>query len=172
DGTATLVLIGNNGQLITIGPLNIGPLNQSGDFDIDFLGNAFITFNNQLFIPNLVTGQGTLVGAFPAGVQVDGIAIAPPVLLPGVPFIVTGPGAGPQPDVRAFGVNGSLAYFNSPFGANFQNGIPVAPCDINFDGLPDLVVGSGGGDSRVKVISGLNGSTLRDFQAFPGLTSG
>ena len=158
DATGTFVLFnGNNGQLVTIGPMGIGQLVQSGDMMIDPIsGLVWVSFNNKLYILDPTTGRASLVGTFPTGTQIDGVALAPPLNAPSLPFIVTGPDAGTPLDLRIFDPVGNLRTNILPFGASFQRGVRVSTGDINGDGSFDFWFGSGGGDSRVKVVSGMN----------------
>lgn len=186
DGTATFLSIGSptdvppfsSGQLTTVGQLNIGVLNQSGDMVVNRNdpSKVFATFNNKLFSVNVATGQGTLVGTFPAGSQIDGLALAPPQNVPPVPFIVTGPNSGSSNDTEIWAVPSIFAAVErariTPFPPSFAGGDTVAVGDINGDGFPDLIIGTATTDSRVKVFNGMDGTVFRDFQAFPGFTGG
>ena len=87
--------------------------------------------------------------------------------------VVTGEGAGGS-TVRVYsGVNRTLTYSFSPFGAGVTSGVYVAGGDINRDGRADIIVGAGSG-SQVAVFSTSSGSpaTIANFNAFPGFTGG
>lgn len=84
----------------------------------------------------------------------------------GYPDLITGPGPGRGPRVMVFnGRNGArlpghigsfLAYARS-----FRGGVNVASGDVNGDGYPDLITGTGPGRGpRIKVFSGRNGARL------------
>src|SRR4051812_5149174 len=50
--------------------------------------------------------------------------------------------------------------------APFMGGVRVAAADVNGDGVADVVAGQGvGGEPRVKIISGKDGSELVNFLA-------
>ena len=74
-------------------------------------------------------------------------------------------------------LSGPLGNFRA-FGTSYTGGAYVGSDslagDVNNDGTPDLVVGTGAGfDNRVKVFSGANGDVLYDFQPFgSGVTGG
>ena len=83
--------------------------------------------------------------------------------------IVTAPGPGGEPHVRAFdgagapaGRPGFLAY-----AADFRGGVAVAAGDFDGDGRDDLVTAPGaGGAAHVKVFKGTTGELLNNFYAF------
>jgi hypothetical protein len=87
----------------------------------------------------------------------------------GVSDIVTGTGPGSLPEVRVFsGVNNALLFDYYAFSTAFPGGIYVSAGDINGDGFADVIAGAGAGSNpQVNVFSGLNGSLLRSFYAYP-----
>ena len=91
------------------------------------------------------------------------------------PALLTGPGAGGSPLVRAFNpATEAVVNESSDFDAATTFGVRVAAADFDGDGIPDKIVGTGpGGGSRVKLIRGSDGATLEDFSAFePGFNGG
>jgi hypothetical protein len=89
----------------------------------------------------------------------------------GIPDIITaqGPGGG---TVQVFDgatgkpLAGPLASF-TPFGPDYHHGLWVSAADVNGDGHADIVVGEdAGGEPRVRVFSGKDGSLRADFLAF------
>ncbi len=82
------------------------------------------------------------------------------------------------------GAGGDFGLLFTPAGGLYGAGVPftlvpgfggelhVALGDVNADGTPDRVVGTGPGDSRVRVLDGANGAVLADFIAFPGFAGG
>jgi hypothetical protein len=72
--------------------------------------------------------------------------------------IVTGPGPGGQPRVRAFNASGTNVGIDVlAFPAGFGGGVRVASCDLDGDGRDDLVLAAGpGGGPHVRALSGAN----------------
>jgi hypothetical protein len=89
-----------------------------------------------------------------------------------IPDIVTAQGPGGDGRVRVFdgitgqALAGSLGSLR-PFGPGYHGGVFVAVGDVNRDGFGDLIVSEdSGGEPRVKVFSGKDGSVIADFLAF------
>jgi predicted outer membrane repeat protein len=83
-------------------------------------------------------------------------------------LIVTGPNSGSSPAVQVFnaltlGTPTQVSY--SPITvAGFSNGARVALGDVNHDGIPDVIVGSGPGQpATVDVYNGATGALLNTF---------
>ena len=77
--------------------------------------------------------------------------------------------------VRVFdGLDQTERFRFFPYGGSFTGGVRVATGDVNGDRVPDIITGAGTGGSggHVKVFSGVDGSELRSFFAFPGFTGG
>jgi hypothetical protein len=90
----------------------------------------------------------------------------------GLADIITGPGAGGGPHVKAFdgrtgGVLQSFQAYPTFGGTPWISGARVASYDVNLDGIDDLIVSPGAGQSpKVRI---LNGATLDPiFPAPPG----
>lgn len=93
----------------------------------------------------------------------------------GVDDVITSPdeGAGLAPNVFAYNglTGGTLLNFDAYPG--FSGGVRVAAGDINGDGFADIITGAGaGGNAHVKAFSGLDGSLLHSFLAYPGFNGG
>ncbi|HEY8667175.1 MAG TPA: FG-GAP-like repeat-containing protein [Tepidisphaeraceae bacterium] len=90
------------------------------------------------------------------------------------PVIVTGTDVGATPDIRVFdGLSGATKLSFSAFDPGYLGGTRVASGDVNGDGTPDVIVGTGtGGFSNVRVFDGRTGDAvsgpLSSFLAFPG----
>src|SRR5262249_51470211 len=86
----------------------------------------------------------------------------------GVPDIITAPGPGGGPNLRAFdGQTGAMSRNFFAFDPGFTGGLFVAAGDLNSDGQADIVVGAdAGGGPRVTVFSGKDGAVLDDFFAY------
>ena len=91
--------------------------------------------------------------------------------IPDVGF-AAGPTGGPRVAVVS-GKDGSILLNRFALEESFRGGVDIAIGDLNGDGFADLVVGAGyTGGPRVVVISGKDGSTLRDFFAYEGTFRG
>jgi uncharacterized repeat protein (TIGR01451 family) len=89
--------------------------------------------------------------------------------------LVVGAGAGAGPFVRSFDAATArelTAFF--AFSPDFTGGVRVAVGDVNGDGVPDVIAGTGpGAPPEVRVFDGLSGATLRSFLPYePGFTGG
>jgi predicted outer membrane repeat protein len=83
-------------------------------------------------------------------------------------LLVTGPNSGSSPAVQVFnalklGTPTQLSYSPITVGT-FSNGARVALGDVNHDGIPDVIVGSGPGQpATVNVYNGATGALLNTF---------
>jgi len=97
---------------------------------------------------------------FPNGnfIEVTGVQIEH--LAPGV--LVTGAGLGGGPHVRVFrGPDGLELMSFFAYDVGFTGGIRVAACDLNGDGVPDIVTGvAAGGGPNVRAFDGVTGAPL------------
>lgn len=97
-----------------------------------------------------------------------------PAFLSGSTVIAAGDSGGP-PVVRLLDpASGAVQSQFLAYDAAFTGGVRVAVGDVNADGTPDLITGTGtGGGPAIKVYSGTNGSVLASFYAFdPAFTGG
>jgi hypothetical protein len=88
--------------------------------------------------------------------------------------IITGPGRGGGPQIRAFsGENGTRLASFFAFASNFTGGVRVASGDANNDGYDDLIVGAGpGGGPQVRVFSGNGLARLSGFFVYANTFTG
>jgi hypothetical protein len=97
----------------------------------------------------------------------------------GVPDIVTAAGPGGAAHVRAFDgvtlaqIPGTIGSF-LPYDPGYLGGAHVACADVDGDGTPDVITGTGvGGAPHVRVWSGATGGEIFGFFAYdPGFTGG
>lgn len=83
-------------------------------------------------------------------------------------IIVTGAGAGGGPHVKVFdAVTQEEKYNFFAYDPSYAGGVRVAVGDVDADGVPDVITGTGpGGAAHVKVFSGKDMSLLASFFAF------
>ncbi len=83
-------------------------------------------------------------------------------------------GGGDHSAVRVFDSStGSLLRDFQAFSPGFAGGVTVAGGDVNGDGAPDIIVGTGSGGGQVSVFNGVTGGILTSFFPFaPGHTAG
>lgn len=92
----------------------------------------------------------------------------------GVPDVITAPGPGGGPHIRAFnGINGALMGEFFAYDPFFFGGVHVASADVNADGFADIITGPGAGSSPlVRVFSGFNGALIDEFLAYDSQFTG
>jgi hypothetical protein len=146
-------------------------------------GNQNITSSNfSLVDVNAPAGNSTpIIGTTPVS--------PPPPPGPGVtlnsppPSIPTGPvtaaamavgtdvQTGITSTVAVYRSDGSLELTLTPFGNGYSGGARVARGDINGDGVPDIIVGSGGGiQARVRIWDGSSHQLIFDTTPFENFT--
>lgn len=75
--------------------------------------------------------------------------------------------------VAVYKSDGSLQLTITPFGNNYSGGARVARADVTGDGVPDIVVGSGGGmQARVRIWNGATNQLIFDTAPFENFTGG
>jgi hypothetical protein len=103
--------------------------------------------------------------AFAGGVYVS----AGDVNADGKAEIITGPGFGRAPQVRAFNTTGTVLADFGAFDPLFIGGVRVGSLDSNGDGRADYVVGAGPtGGPNVRVFDGFSQNVLDNFFAYDG----
>jgi hypothetical protein len=89
------------------------------------------------------------------------------------PGILSGNESGAPPDVHLQTPLGGTIYSFLAFIPGHAHGVTVAKGDLDGDGVPDIICGSGpGGAPRVRVFSGNDLSVLGDFFAFDSSLTG
>ena len=85
----------------------------------------------------------------------------------GMYAVGSGPTPGQNSQVNVYNADGTLRFTIDPF-PGFSVGVSVAVGDVNNEGAPDIIVGSGAGKSpEVNVYSGVDGSLLYSFYVGP-----
>ena len=162
------------------------PVTGLGASDVDISGSsatgnltaAVEAISKQVYrvIVSGVSGAGTVVVAIPAGAAVD--PLGNPSTEATGDNVVTIAGnqsavnrfavaASSDPAVTVYGPAGESVYSFSPFTvAESPNGVRVAMADVNGDGTPDVIVGTGPGvANEVRVFDGVSRAEL--FRATP-----
>src|SRR5260221_5467793 len=77
-------------------------------------------------------------------------------------ILAVGAVAGSAPTVTVFDASTNQVKFTlNPYDASFTGGVNVAVGDVNGDGIPDAITGTGvGGGPQVNVYSGVDGTLL------------
>ncbi len=172
DNTDNLVTVNTaTGQATAIGSLGTVTASDGG---LDFDGNGVlwgIEDTGTIFRIDPLTGAATPVATTLNGFE--SLHVIKPVP------VVTGAGAGGGPHVIArvdTDGDGSVETTTASFFADvsaFSGGVRVARCDVNADGVADIVTGAGPGGAHVRVVNGLTGAEILVFFAYdPGFTGG
>lgn len=104
----------------------------------------------------VIDAVGTGGGRFVAAGELDGVA---------GDEIIAGAGQGETPQVKIYsGAGASLATF-SAFDRAFRGGVRLATCDVDGNGVDELIAAQGPGGGRVRVLS-LAGGTVTERAAF------
>jgi hypothetical protein len=107
--------------------------------------------------------------AYPAAFRGGVFVAAGDVDADGRADIVTGPGSGGGPLVKAFnGVSGAEIRSFFAGDPSFTGGVRVAAADVNTDGHAEIIVGAGpGAPPLVKIFHGATSAELRSFLVYP-----
>ncbi|MGL6096493.1 MAG: FG-GAP-like repeat-containing protein [Fimbriiglobus sp.] len=150
---------------------------------------AGTTFNGRPLLMDPTIEVGTVVGLSAVEfAMLDDIGwdvgTTPPPGPPTVPPVTStqvgssrfavGIGPGPIGTAFVYPAAGATVMIAAPLGTSFAGGVRVATADVNGDGVPDTVLGTGPGiPTRVIVRDGSNGNTLLDVAPFePTFTGG
>ncbi len=109
-----------------------------------------------------IDGIGTGGGRFVAAGNIDGA--------PGHEMI-SGTGQGETPQVRVFTGTGGRLFEFFAFVPTFHGGVRVASCDVDGNGVDELIAAQGPGGGRVRVLS-LAGGYVAEMVAFDPFEAG
>ncbi|OWK36653.1 Flagellar hook-length control protein FliK [Fimbriiglobus ruber] len=91
----------------------------------------------------------------------------PKTALVGYPEFAVGADAGGTGTVSVYNADGSVANIATPFGASYTAGVRVAVADLNNDGSPELIAGTGPGvENQVVILDGTTHQQLASFEPF------
>ncbi|MBI4098616.1 MAG: L,D-transpeptidase [Candidatus Magasanikbacteria bacterium] len=125
-------------------------------FGVLFLPVDIVYAKHERSVPLTIFNQdGTEVRSFPVPLKNDtgGATVAlGDVVGDEQPEIIIGNGYGNEPQVRYFGMDGKELSHFSAYESDMQLGITVAACDIDGDGVAEVITGKQpGGDPEVRV---------------------
>lgn len=130
--------------------------------------------NNQRFVVVVLLNLPYTGGMTGRRLILAALATLTPMAMAFGPGILSGNETGEPPNVHLQTPLGGTIYYFLAFLTPHAFGVTVAKGDIDMDGVPDMICGSGpGGGPRVRVFSGNDLSVLADFFAFePTSTTG
>lgn len=99
--------------------------------------------------------------------------VATPMAQAAAGRILVGTDQGVFGNVKAFtsrSLSNTASFF--AYSPSFNGGVRVAAGDVNGDGAPDIITGTGAGTTHVKVFSGRDLSEVRSFLAYGSATGG
>lgn len=177
----------NNGVLTNIGA-GLGVTTANGDIGFDIKVNfkdgtssafAALTDNGdgftKLYKIDLTTGVATQVGVDSAHSLIgNGASVVTGLALVPDSFQVFGAEKNSTPTVKVL-LNGTQEFFFNAYPTSYRGGVRVTTGDVNRDGVPDIIVGTGSaGGNYVKVFNGasagLTPTLIHQFNALNPLT--
>ncbi|MDY3561569.1 VCBS repeat-containing protein, partial [Gemmata sp. JC673] len=187
DGTTGGVLDGPLGSFLAFGTENNGGVfvasgDVNGDGRQDVIATTLTDFGPRVKAFSGVDGSVLSDFAVPGAAFAGGITLAAADFSGDGKAEVAVGGSGGR--VRVYDpLTGTLAggglgeRFLTPFGTGYDGPVFAASDelagDVDGDGVPDLVIGTDGSITRVRVFSGATGAGLYDFEPFgPGATGG
>jgi hypothetical protein len=188
-GTADPVTItaydADGNQALLNGPATVSITDAAGTINGTFtfvngVATGSITFNT-VGTQTITAASNGVSGSASVSVTAT-ITVPPPAPLPST--FAVGTGVNGLPQVSVYNSAGSLLYNLTPFPAGylgevatnssgFTGGLRVAMGDLNGDGVPDIVVGSGPTiTASVVVFDGKTGDQIFSYQPFGTFTGG
>lgn len=112
--------------------------------------------------------------AFPADVQNGATVAVGKVLGDGKNYLVVGEGPGGESMVRIFASDGMQRGEFTPYSKSFKGGVKVAACDLNNDGMDEIITGPGqGAGPSVRIFDSTGTAVMgRSFYAFTSTFKG
>ncbi|QEL14969.1 DUF4394 domain-containing protein [Limnoglobus roseus] len=142
---------------------------------VDVTGDTTVEADETFFV-TLSAPTGATLGASAKGVGTivnDDTGTTPSkTLLVGSPVTAIGAGSG-TPTVRVIAADGTQISSSAAFASTFTGGVRTAVADVNGDGVPDVIVGTGPGTSSlVRVLDGSTGKELFSVAPFEASFTG
>ena len=141
-----------------------------------YLGSTFVQTDGSgraAFAADLPMGavSGTVFTTTATELQsLNTSAFSGPVELDFANIVVAGTGPGVRPEVKVF-VAGTDRLLTTlyPFQSGYMGGVNVTVGDLDLDGVPEVIVASGGGaQATIQVIDTVTASVKSSFYVFPG----
>ena len=156
--------------------LTFAPGETTKTVTVNVTGDTTVENDETFFVTLSAPTNATLGTTQGIGTIVNDDTATPPTppgtLLVGSPVTAIGAGSG-TPTVRLVGTDGTQISSAAAFGSGFTGGVRTAVADVNGDGTPDVIVGSGPGTaSLVRVIDGSTGKELFSVTPFESSFTG
>jgi len=141
-----------------------------------YLGYTFVQTDGSgraAFEVNFPQGEvsGTVFTATATNWQTrDTSEFSGPVVLNFAEIVAAGTGPGVRPEVKVYKAGTDILLTTlHPFQAEYLGGLNVAVGDLNEDGIPEVIVASGGGaQATIQVFDTVTASVISSFYVFPG----
>jgi hypothetical protein len=165
-----------NGQTMFAGLQAAAQLD--GNLNTTSINVALVEVNAPAGSSAPVTGTSPPISPPPPPTPVLTVGNSPPTVPTGPVkpvdmAVATDAQAGMTTTVAIYNSDSSVAFTITPFGADYSGGARLARGDVNGDGVPDVIVGSGGGiPARVRVWDGATHQMIFDVTPFETFTGG
>jgi SpoIID/LytB domain protein len=101
-----------------------------------------------------------------------GVMVAAARDVGGAERVVTGAGPGGGPDISVFDANGNRLRSFYAYDAGFRGGLSMAACDLDGDGVDEIITGAGPGGGPDVSVFDVNGGRRLGFYAYDAAFTG